>query len=66
MLISVESQFTVEHWLALWFRNPYVAGSNPAEDVKGYELSGEIAHKNQRNFVYIFFHDSVGDYHKST
>ena len=30
----------VVHWLALWFRNPKVAGSNPAEDGKGCELFG--------------------------
>ena len=30
----------VVHWLALWFRNLYVAGSNPAVDAQGYELFG--------------------------
>ena len=43
----------VVHWLALWFRNPYVAGSNPAEDGQGYELFGEIALKNRGFFLFI-------------
>ena len=30
-------------------------GSNPAEDNQGYELFGEIAHKNQRFFFYVVF-----------
>ena len=34
---------SVVHWLALWFRNPLVAGSNPAEDGQAYELFREIA-----------------------
>ena len=28
----------VLHWLAICFRNPLVAGSNPAADGQGYEL----------------------------
>ena len=41
----------MEHWLARWFRNSKVAGSNPAEDDQGYELFGEIALKNRRFFL---------------
>ena len=43
----------VVHWLALWFRNPWVADSNPAEDGQGYELFGEIALRNQRYLCQI-------------
>ena len=39
--------------LALWFRNPQEAGSNPAEDNQGYELFGEMALKSQGFFLII-------------
>ena len=42
------------HWLALWFRDPKVAGSTPAEDGQGYDLFGEITLENQRFFRYIY------------
>ena len=51
-LMLFSALFNVEHWLALWFRNPYVAGSNPAEVDQGYELFREIALKID-DFFYI-------------
>ena len=49
------------HWLALWFCDPKVDGSNPVVDGQVYELSGEVALRNQQYFNYIiYFTDITG------
>ena len=39
---------TLVQWLALWFYDSQIAGSNPVGDGQGYELFGEIAFRNRR------------------
>ena len=51
----------VVYWLALWFRNSEVAGSNPAEDGQGCKLLGEIEPKKSTIFIFYFFPKFVDD-----
>ena len=47
------------HWLALWFCDPKVDGSNPVVDGQVYELSGEVALRNQRYLIIIYFFTDI-------